>query len=153
MITLSDFWMGRDATYANELTDEIMANAYETVESVNKLLSEYERETGKVVNKVTSGWRPPAVNRRVKGAATGSNHQKALAVDLSDPNGDLDKWCLKNLSVLHDCGLWLEHPGWTDGWCHLQIVAPRSGARVFVPSTSDPMTTIYGRSPVYYKPA
>lgn len=151
MITLKDYWMGRDEKYADELTPEIIQNAHETVEKVNQLLSVYE-ETGKSVNRVNSGWRPKSVNDSTANAASKSKHLTAQACDLSDPHGDLDKWCLKNIEALVEFGLWMEHPGWTDGWCHLQTVPPMSSprVRVFIPSVKPPQTTIYGRSPVYF---
>ena len=34
---------------------------------------------------------------------------------------------------LASLGLWMEHPLATKGWCHLQVVSPRSGMRVFYP--------------------
>jgi hypothetical protein len=45
----------------------------------------------------------------------------------------LDDWCLEHPEVLQEIGLWQEHPAATKGWCHLQIVPPRSGKRVFFP--------------------
>ena len=157
MITINDYWMGRDTKYHDDLTLEIMGNAHETVEKVNQLLSIYEAETGKVVDQVNSGWRPKTVNDTTANSASKSKHLTAQACDLYDPYGDLDKWCLKHLDVLVEIGLWMEHPGWTaghgvnTGWCHLQIVPPMSTprVRVYVPSISPPQTSIYGRSPIY----
>jgi hypothetical protein len=40
---------------------------------------------------------------------------------------------MANLAVLEELQLWLEHPDATPGWCHLQILPPRSGRRVFYP--------------------
>ena len=58
----------------------------------------------------------------------------AEAVDLHDPNGAIARWCMaSNHSTLADLGLWIEHPDYTPGWCHLQTRPPRSGSRVFVP--------------------
>lgn len=62
-----------------------------------------------------------------------SAHKEGLAVDLYDPCGELDGWCLRNLDQLAACGLYLEDPRHTPGWCHLTIRAPKSGKRVFVP--------------------
>ena len=62
-----------------------------------------------------------------------SNHKQGLAVDIYDPDNKIDEWCLANLSVLAEFGVWLEHPDATKGWCHLQVVPPRSGNRVFRP--------------------
>lgn len=62
-----------------------------------------------------------------------SNHKQGLAVDIYDPHNELDKWCMANRSVLVEYGIWLEHPDATPGWCHMQVVPPRSGNRVFRP--------------------
>lgn len=128
MISLPEFWMGRDKTHAKDLTQEIRDNAALTVAKVNNLLA-----IAKIDAKVTSGWRPPAINAGVKGAAKKSRHMTGQAVDLADPKGDLDRWCLDNVAELERIGLWLEHPDATPTWCHLQTVPPGSGRRVFRP--------------------
>lgn len=134
MITLSDYFMGRDKQYAQDLTPEILANAEQTVARVNLLLSRYKSATGDAkIRKVTSGWRPPAVNQGVSGAAPRSKHMTGEAVDIADPDGKLDEWCLENPKVLEEVGCWQEHPSATAVWCHLQIVPPKSGRRVFYP--------------------
>lgn len=134
MITLADYWMGRDKQYAAELTPEIVANAESTVERANLLLSKYKAATGDTeIRKVNSGWRPAAVNSATPNAAVRSKHMTGQAVDLSDPEGDLDEWCLDHPEVLEELGLWQEAPAATKGWMHCQIVPPKSGKRVFYP--------------------
>ena len=148
MISVEDYWMGRDAKYASELTPEIRENAERLVGRVNNLLSMaevdgvtpgFDQSTG---THVSSGWRPVFVNARTSNAATGSKHISGKAVDLQDTTDrKLAKWCLANLEALDDCGLWMERPQWTGGedqWVHLQSVPPGSGLRVFVPSTAPP---------------
>lgn len=127
-LKLADYYMGRDRPYRAELTRELRANARETVRRVNRLL----RHAG-LMRKVTSGWRPAAINAAVPGAAPGSRHLSCLAVDLEDGDGALDAWCMAHPEVLEEIGLWLEHPDATPGWCHLQTQPPRSGRRVFHP--------------------
>lgn len=128
MITLSDYYMGRDRRFPDELTDEKRSNAEEMVEKANELLQRFGE-----TRKVNSGWRPASINQATVGAAKKSKHMECLAIDLEDKDGTLDEWCMENLEVLQEIGLWLEHPDSTDGWCHLQIIAPRSGNRVFKP--------------------
>lgn len=113
---------------AKELTDEMRRDAQTTVDCANQLLADFGEE-----REITSGWRPVAVNRVVPGAALRSKHSECRAVDIADPDGDLDEWCLDNANVLAQIGLWLEHPSATKGWCHVQIVPPKSGRRVFYP--------------------
>ena len=128
MISLADYWMGRDAKYPQELTGEIEANALELLDRVNLLLQSFGEE-----RKVNSGWRPPEVNARTPGSAQKSKHMTGQAVDLADPDGDLDEWCMENASELERLQLWQEHPASTKNWCHLQSVPPKSGKRVFYP--------------------
>lgn len=128
MITLEEYYMGRDKKYPDQLTDELRLNAQDTVDKANQLLARFGES-----RKVNSGWRPPAVNAAIPKAAKKSNHMRCLAIDLDDDDGDLDDWCMSNLSVLEELGLWMEHPAATKGWCHVQTVPPRSGRRVFYP--------------------
>lgn len=134
MITLADYWMGRDAAYPDQLSDDIRAAASETVARANLLLSAYRSMTkDDEVRRVNSGWRPASVNAATPNAAPRSKHMSAQAIDIADPEGDLDEWCMDNQEVLQSIGLWQEHPGATKGWCHVQIVPPKSGKRVFFP--------------------
>lgn len=126
-ITIKQYFMGRDEKYPEELTEEIKKNVEETVEKVSELIDIWGGYT-----EVTSGWRPAAVNAKAGGAKK-SNHMIGKACDLKDQAGRLDDWCLANLKVLEDIGLWLEDPASTPGWCHLQTVPPKSGRRVFKP--------------------
>jgi hypothetical protein len=148
VITLEDYWMGRDVKYASALTPEIRANAEELIGRVNNLLNAAELDgVGPDIDQVTgtqvaSGWRPPAVNDRTRNSASGSKHLTGRAVDLQDTRGrDLARWCLRQAEpggVLEQFGLWMERPQWTGGadpWVHLQCVPPGSGKRVYVPST------------------
>ena len=127
-LKLADYYMGRDRLHRDELTRELRANARETLRRVNALLRRFG-----MMRRVTSGWRPAAINAAVPGAAKNSKHLQCIAIDLEDRSGTLDAWCMANLDALEDFGLWLEHPDATPGWCHLQTQPPRSGSRVFHP--------------------
>lgn len=120
--------MGRDVLYPRDLTEAIRAEASVTVARANALLEAFGHPRG-----VNSGWRPPAVNAGVPGAAKRSNHMLGRAVDLGDDDGALDAWCLANLGVLEELHLWMEDPSATPRWCHVQTVPPGSGRRVFLP--------------------
>jgi len=134
MLTLADYWMGRDKEYAADFTFAIAQNADVTITRTNLLLSIYVARTGDTEKRVvTSGWRPPSLNAATPGAALRSKHMTGQAIDISDPEGDLDSWLVDHTAVLQDVGLWMEHPGATKGWCHLQIVPPKSGNRCFYP--------------------
>lgn len=134
MITLSDYWMGRHDKYSLELTDTIIGNAMTLLARANLLISSFREATGDTEQRhVTSGWRPAEVNAATPNAAPKSRHMTGEAVDIADPEGDLDQWCIENPLRLEDIGLWQEHPSATKGWCHLQSVPPKSGRRVFFP--------------------
>lgn len=127
-ISLAQYFMGRDLEHAAELTEELRCNAVLMVARANALLARAAMACA-----VNSGWRPHAVNARIANASPRSRHLTCQAIDLDDPGDRLDAWCLENLDVLAALGLWLEHPDATPGWCHVQIVPPRSGRRVFEP--------------------
>jgi hypothetical protein len=59
---------------------------------------------------------------------------KCLAVDfVDDEKQTLGKWCLTNIKVLEELGLYMEDLRHTKGWVHLQNTPPRSGKRIFIP--------------------
>lgn len=141
MITVDDYFMGRREQYPLALTPDIERNAARTVAVANALLSramgsgvhlETNPKTGSPVN---SGWRPPAVNAATAGAAPNSKHMTGQAVDLYDPNGDIDAWLMTDggQQAMAEVGVWIEAPESTPGWSHWQIVPPGSGRRVFHP--------------------
>lgn len=134
LLTMEDFWMGRDTKYASQLTAEIKANGLETIARVNRFLIEFYGKNQDVPRRgVNSGWRPPAVNAATKGAATRSNHMLGKAVDVADPDGRIDAWASSKEGEkwLTEIGLWMEHKSATPRWAHFQIVPPRSGNRYF----------------------
>jgi len=139
MITEEQYYRGYDRVYARELTDEIRSNVKILISKVNELIrlmakDGIELETNPITKSgLNSGWRPPAVNARTKNAAVRSNHMTGKAVDLYDPEGEIDEWCIANLDALKRLGLYMEHPSATKGWCHLQSTPPRSGRQVFYP--------------------
>lgn len=62
----------------------------------------------------------------------GSRHLSGQAVDISDPDGKLHEWCMANLPLLEQVGLWIEEQD-SEKRVHFQSIAPRSGKRVFKP--------------------
>ncbi len=128
MITKQELLMGRDKTNATEYSQEISDNLDKLLVALNKFRSAF----GKPMT-ASSGWRPPSVNANVPGAAKKSNHMLGLACDFKDTDGALDAFCVANQKILEDCGLYLESPGSTPGWCHLQCISPKSGKRIFQP--------------------
>lgn len=132
MISLKTYWMGRAKTHEKELTDEILANAEVTVSRCNELLN---RAGHSDVAEVSSGWRPQGINDSTSHASKTSKHLTAQAIDLPDPDRTLADWCVDNLDILEELGLWMEDPRWTPDWVHLQTAPPKSGRRIYIPST------------------
>lgn len=126
MITVEEYLMGRDKIHP--LDDEMKLAAQTTVQRVNSLMDVLGIQRG-----VRSGYRPPSINGLIPGASKNSRHMVCEAVDLEDNDGKFKTACLKNLAALEDLGLWMESPEFTSTWCHLQVVPPRSGHRVFIP--------------------
>jgi hypothetical protein len=116
----------------DKLNEAQRGNLKTLVDRVNALLAAY---TGPV--RVSSGYRPPNVNASVGGAAK-SWHLQCAALDLADADGSLWTFCLENLELCADLGLWLEDKRWTPTWVHLQIYPPGSGARIFRPNEKPP---------------
>ena len=77
------------------------------------------------------GFRP----QDCKVGAPNSNHKQGLAVDIYDPVESLDNFVNdpKQAKLIEGLGLYFEHKDYTKGWCHVQIVPPKSGKRFFIP--------------------
>lgn len=131
MITLQEYFMGRDEEYSAELSDEIIENAQQLLKKVNAYLD----DLGIGAVKVSSGWRPPTYNAKVPNAAKKSHHMTGHAVDISDPHRYLARRVLEiqNLALLDKHGLIAENPEHTKTWVHLQDVPVPSGRRIFNP--------------------
>lgn len=125
MICLKEYLMGR--IKPEELSPELRANAEELLRRVNIIRAQY----GKPM-KVSSGYRSPAQNAAAGGAKK-SNHMICKAIDIADPNRELQAWLLQNVELLEKVGLWCEDFDYSPSWAHLQIVAPKSGKRFFKP--------------------
>lgn len=142
MISLADFWMGRDVLYADELNDEIRWNAADTVAKINKALSLAAAEgvfpgiDPRTGTEVSSGWRPLAVNERTNNSASNSKHLVARACDIRDTKErSLARWAVVNGERLKAIGiLGMERPAWTPTWVHLQTVPVASGHWCYIPS-------------------
>lgn len=128
MITLDQFYMGRDKKYANELTPEIKTNAVELLSRVNAMLNELSALTGMDFSHivVSSGWRPASINANTPGAAKKSLHMVGKAVDIEDARHALYPAILAHSDLLHKYSLWLESNVSAPTWCHLDM----SDARV-----------------------
>lgn len=100
---------------SEELTKTIKDNAVVLLNKVNQLL----QELGITNVKVSSGFRPSAVNAKVKGAAKKSLHMSGRAVDIYDPEHEIMHKILARPDLLKKYDLWLEAPECTPSWTHL----------------------------------
>lgn len=122
VITQKDHLMGRDAQYPEELTSEILLNITILLEKVNALLWDLNIKEAKV----SSGWRPAAINANVANAAKKSHHMTGKAIDiLDDKNQSIAAKILSQPDLLKKYDLWLEDPAHTKGkntnWVHLDM--------------------------------
>lgn len=158
LLTVADYWAGRDYKYKSDLTHEIIQNAQHWVACANLLLS-YAAKDGvrpgidqASGTPLASGWRPKGVNARTANSAQLSTHLDGRGGDLQDiwPLRPLAHWCLKHSlpgGLLEKCGIWMEHPNWTctanlDPWCHWQTKPPGSGKRIYVPNSNPPTSPV-----------
>jgi hypothetical protein len=84
---------------------------------------------------VNSGYRTEKYNMKI-GGAKNSFHTKGLAIDISDKSHKLYNWLTRNtsgLELVKSLDLYLEDASYTVTWCHIQLRAPKSGKRVFIP--------------------
>jgi len=129
-VTLKEYLKGR--AIFEDLDKDIQKNIETTLEKINKVRAKY----GKPM-KVNDGLR---ILKGYKGSGSKtSNHFKGAAIDIDDNDaGEFAKWCITNLEFLAEVGLFMEDFRWTNGcgsWVHFQIFPPRSGKRVFIPSS------------------
>ncbi len=118
---------GRYKARAKVAGEEVRLAAYVLAARLHQLFTHYKQEHRPPI---TSGYRTPAANKAAGGAAK-SSHLEGRACDFSDPKGEFAAWCLSNMYLLEQHGLWMEDPAATKGWVHLQSREAR--ARVFKP--------------------
>lgn len=123
MLSLQELLKGKDY---NALPKEHQANLMTLLERINKVRTAY----GKSMT-VSSGYRSLQEHLDIykrKGITDQSRipmkskHLFGQAVDISDPNKELQVWCQNNESLLRSIGLWMEDFGATPNWVHFQVV-------------------------------
>lgn len=131
MISMDELLMKR--AKFNDLPKEVQDNLNILLQKINIIRSKY----GKPM-KVNDAYR--RIEDKPKNGSATSWHYKGAAVDIDDnDSGDFAKWVINNLQLMKDTGLYCEDFRWTNGcgsWVHFQIYPPKSGKRVFVPSSA-----------------
>jgi hypothetical protein len=133
-------------------TPEVCANARDLLQRVNAVYAAAAADgcelpdnpsTGSGVSgRRHGGFRP----RDSEVGADNSLHKDGKAVDRYDPKRQFASWCMAHLRVLEAHGLYMEDTRWTPTWVHLQCQPPRSGRRVYIPSSAAPLV---GLPPVW----
>lgn len=118
----------------SELSKELQTNLDHALTAFNCICKAYGLP---VV--LSDGYRRPQDNTATKNAAKASAHLECLAIDVKDADGKFWAWCIKNLEVFKQCGLYLEDKRWTPTWVHIQLRRPASGRRIFIPSVAPPI--------------
>lgn len=122
-----------------DVTDEIRNNATELVDAVNRLIAAVEAggvafsinpNTGTIVSgSKFGGFRP----QDCPIGAPQSAHKQSMAVDIYDPDNDIDEWLWQQRGILDRYGLYFEATQSTPSWSHWSTRAPGSGKRFFLP--------------------
>lgn len=136
-VTLDDYfgkWKDHD-----DVTDEVMNNAIDFLDKLNRLMDvafmdghdfKLNAKTQSFVSgSQYGGFRPQDCPQ----GAPHSSHKVGRGVDIYDPDGEFDKWCIAHPQDMRDHGLYMEDPADTPRWCHLTDRAPASGKLVFKP--------------------
>lgn len=135
MITLEEYF----GKFRSEATPEHVANAIALLRSVSALHDAlvtmgvtlpYNPKTNSLISgSQFGGYRPQDCCE----GAPQSAHKQGLAVDLYDPNGEIDLTLYNHQDLLIQYGIYIEHPEKTPNWSHWSIKPPKSGKHVFYP--------------------
>lgn len=126
MILPTEYLMGRDKDFPLDMMQA--RNMAELLSRVNWLLA----TLGIKDAKVSSGYRPSAINKSTGGQKM-STHTMCAGIDLI--GNELAVKLRTNPLLLDECDLYLEHPDYTKspkgGWTHLDIKVRKQ--RIFIP--------------------
>lgn len=135
--TRDEILMGREVD--NPLTPKQEQNLTDLIVALSKVRLAYGQALF-----ISSGYRPPLTNQSVDGAKQ-SAHMDCQAADIIDEDGYFANWCLNNLTILEEVGIFMEDPRytmfvnengeWVSGWVHLQTRP--TGRRIFIPYEGD----------------
>lgn len=123
MITREEILMNREVEFP--LDEKLEANLAKLLIAVNKFRTIYG-----IPMSVSSGYRPGKYNKAAGGSLK-SSHLTCEAVDFKDVDGKIKLFCLQNIKVLEECGLYMEDPANTITWAHLQVRPTKN--RIFKP--------------------
>lgn len=136
-LTIEDYF-GQWADHP-DVTDEIRANAETLIYAVNALIAAVE--AGGAAFNINPNTRTIVSGSQFGGfrpqdcpiGAPQSAHKQGMAVDIYDPDNDIDEWLWQHRVWLDRYGLYFEATQSTPGWSHWSTRAPGSGKRFFLP--------------------
>ncbi len=126
MILLDEYFQDSISNYGYEPTREDRLRCQDLLDRVNILFPDCILRSGhrtreKTLALIAAGYR----------AAINGEHEHSNAVDLSDPDNEMDDGL--DDAKLEEAQLYREDPSATEHWVHLQTVSPKSGHRTFMP--------------------
>jgi len=110
----------------NDIPTKHQQNLSELLKKINVIRAAYAKPLI-----VSSGYRTMQDHLRIYSAKgitdkskipMSSRHLSGEAVDIYDPNQELQKWCLENLELIESVGLFLEDFSYCKNWVHFQSV-------------------------------
>lgn len=107
---------------------ETQANLEDLLSKLNQVRAAY----GKPMF-INSGLRSQADQARINPNAPKSKHLTGQAADIRDNDGSFWKWCMAEMHLMVQLGIYFEDKGATPTWVHMQSQPPRSGKRIFIP--------------------
>lgn len=112
------------------LTEAQSDNVDTLIVKLNRVRAEYG-----LPMRITSGFRTQEDEERIDPLHPNSLHTKGCAVDIYDPDPEKRfwNWCIENMDLLVEIGVWLEDRLYTLNHVHLQTWPPTSGNRIFIP--------------------
>lgn len=118
--------------------EDLPGDTQDNIKELHTKINIIREKYGKPL-KVNDGFRNPSDTPK-NGSKT-SWHLQGAAIDIDDNDaGTFWNWVKDNLELIQAVGLWIEDPRWTHGkigtWVHFQIYPPKSGKRIFIPSTA-----------------
>lgn len=109
-------------------SDEVGKNLQMLLAILNVIRDKYGKPM--IIN---SGLRSDADQKRINPKAPKSKHLTGQAADIKDVNSDFWNWCMKNMDLMEELGVYFEDKKSTPVWVHVQIVPPKSSKRIFIP--------------------
>lgn len=140
MISIADYF-GKYGKDHKDVTPTRYANALKLLTKVNSLMAiamtngvdfpENPKTRSQVSGDRNGGFRP----QDCPIGAPNSAHKNCMAVDIYDPEGDIDSWLNtpEGKRAAEDLDMYFEVASVTHGWSHWSILRPGSGRHFFYP--------------------